>query len=176
MKHLLTITEIKHIKDGKVIWEAFNIPNTLHLEGEEFVLSTVFRSASGIAIPSFYYLGMDNRDVVSVTDNMQSLTTEPSGNGYSRQAVSSATGFTIEQFTIEGDSSGIQHWRAKSQIVAFTASGSSWGPVSNVFLTDRIDDTGYLISTAALGVTRLVGPGETLTFRFTLNVVDSSIS
>jgi len=173
MKHLLRILEIQHIRDGKVIWEATDLPNTLHLDGEEFLLSTVFRSTSGIIIPSFFYVGMDNRSTVNVTDNMQSLTTEPTGNGYSRQPVSSATGFTIEQFTIQGDTSGIQHWRAKSGVVAFTASGASWGPVSNVFLTDRIDNSGYLISTAPLGSTRSVGPGDNLTFRFSLNVVDN---
>ena len=176
MKHLLRILEIQHIRDGKVIWEAFNIPNTLHLDGEEFLLSTVFRSSSGIVIPNFFYIGMDNRSTVAVTDNMQSLTTEPQGNGYSRQPVSSATGFTIEQFTLDGDTSGTLHWRAKSSIESFTASGASWGPVSNVFLTDRIDNTGYLISTAPLGTTRMVAPGDNLTFRFALNVVDSTVT
>lgn len=174
MKHLLTILEACHKKNDEIIWEAFNIPNTLHLEGEEFMLSALFKSTAGITVPSFYYIGMDNRSTVSISDNMNSLTTEPSGNGYSRQAISSATGFTIEQFTITGDDSGIQHWRAKTQILAFTASGGSWGPVSNVFLTNLIDDSGYLISTASLGTTRSVGPGESLTFRFALNVVNDS--
>lgn len=174
MKHLLRILEVQHKRDDKVIWEAFDIPNTLHLEGEEFMLSALFRSTSGIVVPSFYYLGMDNRSTVSISDNMSSLTTEPSGNGYSRQAVSSATGFTIEQFTIPGDTSGLLHWRAKTQIIAFTASGGSWGPVSNVFLTNLIDNSGYLISTASLGTTRSVAPSDTLTFRFALNVVNES--
>jgi hypothetical protein len=174
MKHLLRILEIQHIRKGKVIWEAFNLPNTLHLDGEEFILSTVFRSTSGIVVPSFFYIGMDNRGTVSITDNMTNITTEPTGNGYSRQPVSSATGFTIEQFTITGDDSGVQHWRAKSQILSFSASGGTWGPVSNVFLTDRIDNAGYLISTAPLGTTRNVAPSDNLTFRFALNVVDDS--
>lgn len=174
MKHLLKILEVQHKKGDKVLWESFNIPNTLHLSGEEFILSALFRSASGIVVPSFYYLGMDNRSTIDVSDNMESLTTEPSGNGYSRQAVSSATGFTVEQFTISGDTSGLLHWRAKTQIVAFTASGGSWGPVSNVFLTNLIDNSGYLISTASLGTTRTVASGETLTFRFAFNVVDDA--
>jgi hypothetical protein len=172
MKHLLRILEIQHIREGKVLWEAFDLPNTLHLDGEEFILSSVFRTTSGIVIPSFFYVGMDNRGTVTVTDNMYSLTTEPQGNGYSRQPVSSATGFTIEQFVLPGDTTGINHWRAKSGIVSFTAVGAAWGPVSNVFLTDRLDNTGYLISTAPLGTTRSVSPGDNLTFRFALNVVD----
>lgn len=174
MKHLLRILEVQHIKDNEVIWEAFNIPNTLHLGGEQFMISALFRSAAGISVPSFYYIGMDNRSTVSITDNMGSLTTEPASNGYSRQAVSSATGFIIEEFTVSGDTSGIQHWRARSQILAFTATGGSWGPVSNVFLTNRNDNGGYLISTASLGTTRTVGAGETLNFRFALNLINES--
>ena len=174
-RHLLRILEIKHIREGKVIWEAHDIPNTLHLNGEQFILSTVFNTVGGMVIPSFYYLGMDNRSNVQITDNMQSITTEPSGNGYSRQPISSSTGFTIEQFTLSGDTSGIQHWRAKSHIVTFTASGSQWGPVSNVFLTDRLDNTGNLIATAPLGTTRSVSPSDTVTFQFALNLVDTSI-
>lgn len=173
MKHLLKILEIKHIdKDGKVLWEKENLLNTFHLEGEQFMLSTVFRSTGGIAIPSYFYLGADNRSTVAIADNMQSITTEPSGNGYSRQAVSSATGFTIEQFTISGDTSGLQHWRAKSAILAFSASGAKWGPVSNVFITDRLDNAGHLIATSPLGTTRNVAAGESLTFRFALGLVD----
>ncbi len=169
MKPLLRILEIQHLRQGKVLWEAKNLPNTMHLDGEQFILSTIFRSTAGIAIPSFFYVGMDNRSSVTITDNMQSITTEPTGNGYSRQPVSSATGFTIEQF----DLSGVQHWRAKSQIVSFGASGSQWGPVSNVFLTDRLDSSGYLISTAPLGTTRNVSPGDAVTFRFALHIVNN---
>ena len=175
MMHLLKILEIQHTRNGEVIWEAFDLPNTFHLDGEQFLLSTVFRTTSGIVVPCFFYLGMDNRNSVTIADNMLSLSTEPSGNGYSRQPVSSATGFIIEQFSIPSDT-GKLHWRAKSVVVSFTASGAPWGPVSNVFLTDRIDNTGYLISTAPLGTTRNVAPGEGLTFRFSLNLVDNSIS
>lgn len=169
MKHLLKILDIKHIRNKEVIWESRDILNTFHIDGEEFILSTIFRSVAGISIPSFFYLGMDNRSTIDITDNMQSITTEPSGNGYSRQPVSSATGFTIEQFTVND----VEHWRAKSSIVSFDASGSQWGPVSNVFLTDRNDDTGYLISTASLGTTRNVAAGDSITFRFSLSLSNS---
>lgn len=173
MKHLLRILDIQHTdKNGGVLWEAKNLKNTLHLEGEEFILSAMFRTTNGIAVPSFYYLGMDNRTTVSPSDNMVSISTEPSGNGYSRQALSSATGFTIESYTLSSDS----HWRARSQVVSFSASGGQWGPVSTVFLTDRLDKTGYLISTAPLGTTRYVGAGESLTFRFALTLFDEAIS
>lgn len=164
IKHLLKILDIQHIRDGKIIWEKKNILNTFHLDGEQFILSTIFNSVAGITVPNFFYLGMDNRSTISVSDNMQSLTTEPTGNGYSRQAVSSATGFTVEE------NSG--HWRAKSQTVSFSASGSSWGPVSNVFLTDRSDDTGYLISTAPLGVTRTIAPTDAITFKFSVSLAN----
>lgn len=172
MKHLLTVLDVQHInKEGDVLWEAKNLKNTLHLEGEEFILSAMFRTTNGIAVPSFYYLGMDNRTVISPTDNMVSISTEPTGNGYSRQVISSATGFVIENYTL----SAASHWRARSQVISFSASGGQWGPVSSVFLTDRIDKTGYLISTAPLGTTRYVSSGESITFRFALTLFDESL-
>lgn len=164
----MTILEVRHIRDGEVIWEERNLKNTLHLEGEQFILSALFRTITGVSVPSFYYLGLDNRTSLLLSDNMATLSTEPTGNGYSRQPISSSTGFALENYS----SGGYDHWKAKSQIVAFTASGSQWGPVSNVFLTDRVDDSGFLISTAALGVTRVVLPTESLTFRFTMTLVD----
>jgi hypothetical protein len=170
MKHLLRILEIQHIREGKVIWEAKDLLNTLHIDGEKFILSAMFKTTAGIAVPSFYYLGMDNRSTVQKTDNMLSVTTEPTGNGYSRQPVSSSTGFSIETYTSGSES----HWRAKSQVVSFSASGGQWGPVGNVFLTDRLDNTGYLISTAPLGETRFLSPADVLTFRFALNLVDQA--
>lgn len=172
MLHLLKILEVQHIKDGKVIWENKNILNTFHLEGEEFILSALFRTVSSISVPSFYYIGMDNRTAPSPTDNMVSISTEPSGNGYSRQVVSSATGFTIENYTLNS----AQHWQARSQVISFTGSGGSWGPVSSVFLTDKLDATGFLISTAPLGTTRTIGNGELLSFRFILNLFDQGIT
>jgi hypothetical protein len=170
MKHLLRILEIQHLRDNKVIWEAKDLLNTLHIDGEKFMLSALFKTTAGIAVPSFYYLGMDNRSSVEKTNNMSSITTEPTGNGYSRQPVSSATGFTIEGYS----SGGLDHWRAKSQVVSFSASGGQWGPVSNVFLTDRLDDTGYLIATAPLPGSRSLAAGEIITFRFALNLVDQT--
>jgi hypothetical protein len=172
MLHLMKILEVQHIKDGKVIWENKNILNTFHLEGEEFILSALFRTVSSVSIPSFYYIGMDNRTSPSPTDNMVGISTEPSGNGYSRQPVSSATGFTIENYTLNS----AQHWQARSQVISFTGSGGSWGPVSSVFLTDKLDTSGFLISTAPLGTTRTIGNGEVLSFRFILNLFDQGIT
>jgi len=171
MKHLMQILDVKHLRGEEVLWEAKNLLNTFHLEGEEFILSAMFRTTNGVAVPSFYYLGMDNRTTVSPTDSMVAISTEPSGNGYSRQALSSATGFEIETYTLGAAS----HWRARSQVVSFSASGGQWGPVSTVFLTDRLDKTGYLISTAPLGTTRYVNTGESLTFRFILKLFDDTL-
>lgn len=167
----MRILEVRHLRGEKVLWEAQNLLNTLHLEGEEYMLSALFRTTSGVTVPSFYYLGMDNRTTISPSDNMVSISTEPSGNGYSRQAVSSATGFTIENYTL----SSASHWRASSQVISFSGAGGQWGPVSSVFLTDRLDKTGYLISTAPLGTTRFVGDGESMTFRFLLSMFDEDI-
>lgn len=173
MLHFLRILEVVHKdENGNVLWENKNIPNTFHLQGEEFILSSLLRTVSGISVPSFYYIGMDNRTTLSPSNNMASINTEPNGNGYSRQAVSSATGFTIENYTL----ANVSHWRAVSQVVSFTASGGSWGPVSSVFLTNQLDSNGYLISTAPLGTTRTIGNGEVISYRFVLNLFDESIT
>ena len=168
-RHFLEILEVQHLRNGEVIWENKNILNTFHVEGELFVLSSLLRTSGDISVPSFYYLGLDNRTTLSVADNMAGISTEPSGNGYSRQPVSSSTGFTIEEFVSSVDS--LSHWRAKSTIVSFSASGGSWGPVSNVFMTTELNNTGYLISSASLGVTRTLTSGDSFNLRFALRLI-----
>jgi hypothetical protein len=166
MKHLLTILEIEHQRDSKIIWEAKNIKNVLHTQGEEFLLTALFKTTDA-SIPTFYYLGLDNRTTPDVSDVLAaSLYGEPTSNGYSRQAVSSATGFTISE--VDGVN------RATSLIVSFSASGGSWGPISNLFLATTINNTGHLIATAALGSTRTLQNGDFITMKFALALRDAS--
>lgn len=164
MKHLLTILEIDHVRDGKVIWREENLKNVLHTQGEEYMLTALFKTTL-LTVPTFYYLGLDNRTTPTAADAMpSSIQGEPTTNGYSRQAVSSASGFTIEE--VDGIT------RATSLVVSFTASGGSWGPVSNLFLTDKINNTGYLIATAPLGTARTLQNGDFITMRFALALKD----
>jgi hypothetical protein len=163
MDHLLTILQIDHVRNGEVIWQSEKLTNILHNQGEEYMLNALFKTTV-VSVPTFYYLGLDNRATLSADDTIASLQGEPTTNGYSRQAVSSATGFTIEE--VDGVS------RATSLIVSFTASGGSWGPVSNLFLSNTINNTGYLIATAPLGSSRTLNNGDLVTMRFALSLQD----
>ena len=138
---ILKILEAQHIRDGSVVWSESNIHNVLHADGEMFMLSCCFAN-DGTVVPGQYYFGLDARSSVSVTDVMVDISGEPSGNGYTRQTVLSNGGFTVVQ------QSGI--YRAVPNVVTFTASGSGYGPVRNLFLTNKSDGSGYLISTATL--------------------------
>lgn len=165
---IMKVLEIKHWRDGKVIWQQDNILNLLHLDGEEFVLRSAFSGGriSNI-IPENYYMGLDNRQVPAASDTMDSLISEPTANGYTRQPISSSGDFTVVE-----DSS---HFRAVSPIVAFQAAGGSWGPVVNLFLTDRTDNTGYLIATASLQTPITVNDGETVTLRLAIQLRDCPV-
>lgn len=171
MRHkftLLRIEEIKHIdKNGNILWQEHNLPNTFHIEGEEFVLRAAFVGGqANTYIPENYYFGLDNRTTLTVDDTMATIVTEgsePSGNGYFRQAVSSSS-----QFQITLAESG--HTKAVSPIVTFVASGGNWGPVQNLFLTDQADNTGFLIASVALSTTLTVNDGEGVHMRMSLTL------
>src|SRR3989304_9429600 len=81
-------------KDGNLKWEELGLPNIWHDEGEEWICKVVFSEAQ--AVPASYYLGLDARGSLSEADTLTSLSGEPSGNGYARQAVASdATDWTV---------------------------------------------------------------------------------
>ena len=169
---IMKILWIKHWRDGEMIWEAENIKNLLHREGESFILRAAFTGGQqSNVIPANYYIGLDARFALNVEDNLTSLIGEPSGNGYIRQAVSSngeseeeTGGFVL---TLEGS-----NYRVTSPIVAFDAVLGNWGPVNNIFLTDSNTSNGNLISSAALPSTLTVASGDTVTMRFGLVLKD----
>ena len=68
---ILTIIDIQH-KNSKdeILWEQKNVNNLLHQEGENFLLGIAF---AGFAIPSNYYLGLDNRAIVAASDTLDEL-------------------------------------------------------------------------------------------------------
>ena len=164
---LMTLLEVKHFRKGKCIWAQYNVPNTWHQEGQEFILSNSFDTDYGGTIPEFYYLGLDNRTTLAVTDTMASLAGEPTGDGYQRQAFSSTIGFTIAA----DDSDAIV---ATSGIATFVATISQWGPVRNAFLTTQTDDDGYLIASAALSSQRTVIAGDSISVRINLSLAGCS--
>lgn len=161
--HLLKIEDIKHVDcDGTILWERKDIDNTLHINGELFLLSVAFSTAGSISVPSSYYIGMDNRATLSLNDTFSSLSNEPTQNGYLRQSVSSANGFTIS--TVDSN------YRAISSTLTFSAAGGSWGPVKNVFLGTTATNSGYLLSSVALDNSRTVLDGQSITLRFSLGL------
>ena len=163
---LIKIKKIQHLsKTGEVLWESSNLYNTLHAEGEQFILNAVFAGGQdSIYIPDFYYFGLDARDPIAVSDTMSNLLNEPSANGYVRQDVSS-----LSQFSVALNSG---HYRADSPVVAFSAIGGAWGPVKNLFLTDAGNDSGSLISSVALGSTVTLNDGEQILLEMGLSLTD----
>lgn len=160
---ILKIDYIQHIRDGKVIWEDRNIKNTLHQFGEAFLLTACF-SNDGSVVPETYHFGLDNRATIQISDTISSLVDEPETGGYSRQSVSSVSGFTIE--SVEGI------YRATSPILIFTGSSSGFGPVSKLFMATTADNTGILISSAPLSSSITFASGDTVNLKMSLRLHD----
>lgn len=164
---LVKVLEVTHLsKDNQILWQRKNVLNVIHQLGEKFILDRLFGSA---VVPNSYYFGLDYRETPTFLDTMASLTQEPTSNGYIRQEAATDTDFVIEL------SSG--HYLAKSPIVAFNALGGQWGPVRNLFMTDKVDGTGTLISTvqfSAEGIT--VQDHEKILFQMGITLADCVVS
>ena len=162
---ILKILEIQHIRDGNVIWSDENILNMLHTEGEQFLLSCCFAN-DGTVVPSDYYFGLDSRSSIALSDTMTTISSsEPSGNGYSRQTVSSNGGFTVQQVG--------SYYRAIGNIVTFTATGT-YGPIKNLFMTNKSDNSGFLISSASLSSTVTFASGDSVALRMSLQLKNTN--
>lgn len=163
---LIKIKKVQHLsKTGEVLWENSNIYNTLHLDGELFILNAVFAGGQdSLYIPDFYYFGLDNRAAIAAADTLADLQNEPLVNGYIRQDVASLSQFSVALNT--------GHYRADSPVVAFSAIGGGWGPVRNLFLTDESDDTGSLISSVSLGAVVSLVAGEQILLEMGLSLFD----
>jgi len=164
---LLTIYEIEHVDiHGKVIWNEKNLKNILHKNGEEFVLLAVFTggNTTNTFIPDNFYFGLDNRTDLSADDTMADILDEPSGGGYARQTIDSTTGFEHSVLNTVN--------RVTSDIITFSAAGAGWGPVKNLFLTDKSDGSGYLISSVELRNTVTLVAGESINLKMGLSLRD----
>jgi len=157
------IANVKHIRNGKVIWEQKGIElmwNGLHDEGEKFILDVFFRAATA---PTNFYIGLGNNGGTpgEPADNATlSTITEVSGTNYGRQLIErSDVGFpTLQQDTDTGD------WEVISKEVSFQNTGSSnWDAADYLFLTDaESGTTGKLIASAALSTSRVLAPNDVL--------------
>jgi hypothetical protein len=159
---IMKVLEVQHIRNNKVIWEDHDLYNMLHAEGQEIILNAVF--AEG-AIPTAYYLGLDNRATLAVVDNLASLVAEPSTNSYSRFTASSSSDFTISAVT-SGD------FKAQSVLLTFIAAGGGWGPVKNLFMSSSSDNAGKLISSVALSESLTLVDGDIINLRINLSLTD----
>jgi hypothetical protein len=168
---MITIQEIGLLSStGELLWKKENLHNMLHNDGEEFIINVLF---GGAAVPDFYYFGLDNRSSLNITDTMASVVNEPSVNGYARQKIASgASTDNTSQFTILTESP----YTAQSSILFFSANNSgSWGPVSNLFMTNKSDGSGYLISSVPLSTTTTVATGTSIYVRMGFQLSDNSI-
>jgi hypothetical protein len=166
---ILKIVEVEHISGGKVVWRDGNINNLLHYEGERFILEAAFAN-DGSVVPANYYFGLDNRTTIEVEDTMTTIANEgyePSTNGYTRVAVSSNGGFTVEP-------NEVNIYQAIGSIVTFSATGTGYGPIKNLFLTTQSNNSGYLLSTAVLSSSVTMSAGDQINLRMTIQLQDYS--
>lgn len=153
-------------KNEKIIYEQNNIKNILHSEGEEFIIKSVF--SSSVAVPSSYYVGLDFRNNLTKSDTMQSIYLEPNTGNYRRQEITSGS-------WIVSNSSGT--WIAKSPSIVFSAIGSGWGPVQNIFLTTIEEGkTGkYIISSSKLQQNINLNAGQKIVLEISLSIFSGNI-
>jgi hypothetical protein len=143
---------------GNLLWEEIGRPNNLADEGEYMFLDVVLRAGTA---PTNFYLRLYN-DTPVETDNLTSITGEPSTNGYAAQLVErNTTGWP----TLALDSG--DH-RAVSTTETFTASGGSWGPVIYCVLATTSDNSGKHVSFVALSQSRTLASGESLQVTYRL--------
>jgi len=155
------IWEIKHIRNGQVIWEDTQ-RNSLVQEGEESILESFFRAAVGYT-PVSFYVRLCNDNLV-ITDTLTTIINEPVGNGYDAQELERSTvGFPTKELDAGA-------YRLVSKILTFTASGGDIGPVTTAFLSTTSENTGKLIAFRALAMTRTILDGDSMTIQFRLKL------
>jgi len=160
--HLLRIVSLVHQDSaGNVLLDKSEILNMVHFSGERFMLGALF---AGNNLPLFYYLGLDSRASLSKSDVIGHISgLEPSSNGYERQSVDAAG------FSLIAEESG--SWRATGPIVLFRASGGSWGPVSNIFMSTGLGyGSSVLISSVPIGQNLIVQDGDTITMKMAMSL------
>jgi hypothetical protein len=150
---------IHRASDGAILHEE-DAPNNLADEGEQAFLDCVLRATS---CPTTFFLRLYN-DTPVETDTLSTLTGEPSTNGYAAQELTrNSTGWP----TLALDSGDYQ---ATAATKTFTATGGSWGPVTYLALATSSNNSGKLISYAALSTSRTLANGESLQVTYKLKL------
>ena len=151
--------DIRHIRNGKVIYEELDKQNIVVDSGEKAILDVFYRKKDILYFAGdYFYIGLYNGSI-SESTILTNVPNEPSGNGYVRTQVErSDVGWpTIEKH--EGD------WRVVSKEIELTASGGNIGPVSGAFVCTSLDSSGVLIGAVAMAVERTVKPGDKIIFQ-----------
>jgi hypothetical protein len=84
MKHknnwngILIVDEIIIQRNNKIIYKENNIQNIFHASGQYFFLEILFKKFKN---PTAYYLGLDNRNSLTLNNTLLSLEGEPVGKG-----------------------------------------------------------------------------------------------
>jgi hypothetical protein len=155
---ILRVDEFQIHTDGKLVYEEKDLYNVIHLDGQKLILETMFTTYTP---QNIFYVGLDERSILSQSQNMSSVTGEPVGNGYQRQGLNRAGGFTIIESTPV---------KAQSNLIAFSGTGAGWGPVKNIFLcTTPSGNSGALISSVVFrssGIT--VAGNSVVSMRFSM--------
>jgi len=150
--------DVKHIRDGKVIWEENYKKNSLANQGALAILQ-VYYQGIGVAPPDFYVRLCNYSPLV--TDTLATIQNEPVGNGYIPQPVPSSTlGFPINDIAPDGNP------RLTSMIVTFTATTGNIGPVITAFLATSSNNTGILQGFLPLSMQRTILAGDSMTYQF----------
>jgi hypothetical protein len=147
--------------DGKLKWADLGLHNLMPDEGEQWILEVAFSEAQ--SVPAAFQIGLTSEVATNIDENTTEATvadgtdgTEPSGNGYARQAVNSdATDWTVALDA--GD------YQAVSKVVTFTASGGPIpvaGTVDWMFLATGA--AGKLVAAVALSAARTILDGDSL--------------
>ena len=124
----------------------------LHDEGEQYLLQAALSEEQ--TPPANFYLGLCN-DTLVKTDALADIANEPSGDGYSRQAIpSSAAGWTVAKVS--------DYYRATGPQETFTADGGDWGTINTWFLATSADETGKLIASGDIDPARTIADGDSL--------------
>ena len=163
-KFFENLWDIKHIRDGKVIWEVKGKRNILCDEGEKAIADTFFRAndAAYFTVIDFY-IGLYN-GVIGESTRLATIPNEPSSNGYARQVCErDSTGFP----TLEDDDGD---WRVVSKEITITATGGAIGPVNGAFLGTSLNNSGVLVGAIAMGAEQTIVENDSLIFQMRIKL------
>ncbi len=165
MKHLIKIDYFRHLDiNGNILYEEKDVKNIIHSKGQQYMLSVLF---DGYGIPNDYYIGLDNRTTLQLEDTLETISSsEPSSNGYARQSIGN------DQFNLTVGSPDA-NYKADSPIVLFRATGGSWGPVKNVFLSSTLSTTSGLDTSGSKPIFQTVISSINLSSEVTVNSGES---